>query len=335
MPRAIVIAEDGNGKSDRDEIIPPSRRYARNRSPFANVEVLGTSVTRRIVDGLRRGGVENVSFLSAGTNAHGDLTRVRQEDVPSKDIWSDAMDELAKCRDDGTDAVLIVGSGAYIEFNVAEAFQFHAENRRGVIQAFDDQGALDLWIANPERLPENDDLLTALYAANPSPFPVKGYVNRLENAHELRRLAVDGLSSRSNLQPQGFQVRPGVWMGEGVHLERGARIVAPAFIGSGATISEQCLITRCSNVERNSYIDYGTAIEDTSVLPSTYVGIGLDVSHSIVDGESLLNLDRGVALKIGDPSVIRQHKPVSGADRRLWTSLQSEAARSIGQDRAS
>ena len=124
-------------------------------------------------------------------------------------------------------------------------------------------------------------------------------------------------------------------MGEGVHVEKGARIVAPAFIGTGVTISEQCLVTRCSNVERNSYVDYGTAIEDTSVLPSTYVGIGLDVSHSIVDGGSLLNLDRGVALKIGDPSVIRQHKPLAGGDRRLWGSLQSRDARPSGQDRAS
>lgn len=333
MPRAIVIAEDGNG-DEQEEIIPPFPRYIRSQSPFGHVEVLGASVNRRIVDGLRRGGIENVSFLSTSASAHGDLTWVRQEYVPAKDLWSDAMDEFAKCRDEGEDSVLIMGTGAYIEFNVAEAFQFHAESRRGIVQAFDDQGALDLWIANPELLPESDDLFSALYAANPTPFPVKGYVNRLESPHELRRLVVDGLTSRSNFQPQGFQVRPGVWMGEGVHVERGARIVAPAFIGSGATISEQCLVTRCSNIERNSYIDYGTAIEDTSVLPSTYVGIGLDVSHSIVDGESLLNLDRGVALQIGDPSVIRQHKPVTG-DRRLWASLQSESARSIGRDRAS
>lgn len=334
MPRAIVIAEDGNGDQG-DEISPPSRRYVRSRSPFGEVEVLGASVIRRIVDGLRRGGIENPSLLSTSMNTHGDLTRVTQEDFALKDMWADAMGELAKCRDEGVDSVLIMGTGSYVEFNIAEAFQFHAENRRGVIQGFDDQGALDLWIVNPERLPESEDLYSALYEANPNPFPIKGYVNRLETPHDLRRLVVDALSSRSNLQPQGFQVRPGVWMGEGVHVEKGARIVAPAFIGSGATISEQCLVTRCSNIERNSYIDYGTAIEDTSVLPGTYVGIGLDVSHSIVDGESLLNLDRGVALRIGDPSVIRQHKPVAGGDRRLWTSLQSEAARSIGQDRAS
>jgi hypothetical protein len=333
VPRAIVIAEDGNG-DEREEIIPPSRRHIRN-SAFGNVEVLGASVAHRMVDGLRRGGIENVSLLSRSTNTHGDLTRMRQKDLPAKDMWSDAMDELAKCRNEGADSVLIMCAGAYIDLDVAEAFQFHAESPRGVIQAFDDQGALDLWIANPERLPDSEDLFAALSAASPSPFPVKGYVNRLETPHELRRLVVDALTSRCNLQPQAFQVRPGVWMGEGVHVEKEARIVAPAFIGSGVTISEQCLITRCSNVERNSYIDYGSAIEDTSVLPSTYVGIGLDVSHSIVDGESLLNLDRGVALKIGDPSVMRQHKPVAGGDRRLWTSWQSEVARSIGQGRAS
>ena len=335
MPRAIVIAEDGNQETEAEVMSPVARCYVRSHAPFANVEVLGASVARRIVDGLRRGGIENVSVLSSSTKTQSDLMRMRQGNSPSQDVWSDATDELAKCQDEGADSVLIVCVGAYIDFNLAEAFQFHAESRRGVIQAFDEQGALDLWITNPERLPERDDLLSALYAANPTPFPVRGYVNRLETPHEFRRLVVDALNSRSNIHPQGFQVRPGVWMGEGVHVEKGARIVAPAFIGSGATISEQCLVTRCSNVERNSYVDYGTAIEDTSVLASTYVGIGLDVSHSIVDGESLLNLDRGVVLKIGDPSVIRQHKPLAGGDRRLWGSLQSRAARPSGQDRAS
>lgn len=331
MPRAIVITEDWNGKLGEENDSPS--RYPARPSSFASVEVLGVSILRRIVDGLRRGGVEHVSVLAPSSDS--DWTRLRRQNLFPNDVWSDAMDELTKCRDEGEDALLIMRAGAYIDFEVAEVFQFHSESPRGIIRAFDDQGPLDFWIANPERLCEGDNLLSTLNAANPSPFPVKGYVNRLETPRDLRRLIVDGMNARSRLQPKGFQVRPGVWMGEGVHVEKGARIVAPAFLGAGVTISEQCLITRSSNVERHSYIDYGTAIEDTSVLPSTYVGIGLDVAHSIADGESLLNLDRGVSLRIGDPSVMRQHKPVAGSDHRLWTSLQSEDSRSTGQNRAS
>jgi NDP-sugar pyrophosphorylase family protein len=121
----------------------------------------------------------------------------------------------------------------------------------------------------------------------------------------MRQLICDALAGRCQFRPQGFEVKPGVWMGQGAQVERSARIVAPAFIGRNSKIAEQCLITRGTNVESNSHVDYGTVIEDSSILSNTYVGIGLDLSHSIVDGDNLLNLQHGVTLKIGDPVVLR------------------------------
>ena len=66
------------------------------------------------------------------------------------------------------------------------------------------------------------------------------------------------------------------------------------------------MITRCSNVEMNSYVDFGTAVEDSSILSDTYVGIGLDLSHSVVDGGDVLNLQHHVHLHITDPVVMRR-----------------------------
>ena len=97
-------------------------------------------------------------------------------------------------------------------------------------------------------------------------------------------------------------------MNEGAEVHRSARIVSPAFIGRGSRIEEQCLITRCSNVENNCQIDYGTVIEDSSILPNSYVGIGLDISRSIIQGNSLLNLERDVTLEIADPGVMRLNR---------------------------
>ena len=48
-------------------------------------------------------------------------------------------------------------------------------------------------------------------------------------------------------------------------------------------------------------------MEDSSVLSNTYVGIGLDLSHSIVDGRNLLNLQHNVSLEITDPVVMREN----------------------------
>ena len=61
-------------------------------------------------------------------------------------------------------------------------------------------------------------------------------------------------------------------------------------------------------MESDCQVDYGTVVEDSSILSNSYVGIGLDLSHSVVDGNNLLNLERNVTLEIADPCVIRQNR---------------------------
>jgi len=109
---------------------------------------------------------------------------------------------------------------------------------------------------------------------------------------------------------------------EGAQIERSARMVAPAFIGRDAHISAECLVTRGSNVESNSRVDFGTAVEDSSILSDSYVGIGLDLSHSIVDGHNLLNLRHNVTLEITDPVVMRQNN-VRGGNRQSLGSIET------------
>jgi NDP-sugar pyrophosphorylase family protein len=194
---------------------------------------------------------------------------------------------------------------------------FHRVQGQAVTRVFDEEeDPLDVWVVDPSEIQEGTDILTVLNAVSPARYVVRGYVNRLTGPADLRRLVVDGLTSHCRLRPQGTESRPGVWMDESAQVHRDARVVAPAFIGRGARVSEQCLITRCSSIESNCHIDYGTVVEDSSILPNSYVGIGLDLSHSIVDGNNLLNLERGVTLEIADPCVIRQNK-ISRQEKNL------------------
>ena len=77
------------------------------------------------------------------------------------------------------------------------------------------------------------------------------------------------------------------------------------------------MITRCSNIESLCYIDYGTVIEDSSVLTNSYVGIWLDVTHALVQGSNLWNLPRNVGVEIADPSVVRQNVPAKDVNREM------------------
>ena len=98
-------------------------------------------------------------------------------------------------------------------------------------------------------------------------------------------------------------------------------------------IGDECLITRGSNVESDSEVDYGTTIEDSSILSNTYVGIGLDLSHSVAQGGTLLNLQHDVLLQISDPAVMRQNKQLLVGDRHLALDLETvEAVATLGQD---
>lgn len=223
-----------------------------------------------------------------------------------------------------------------MEFDPADLVRFHRECANVITRACDERGFLDLWVVDPAIVQQNIDLQSSLQTAGEPYYQVSGYVNRMETLRDMRQLAADGLSSRCRFRPQGVEVRPGVWMAQGAEVERGARIVAPAFLGRDVKISEQCLITRCSNVESNSHVDYGTVVEDSSILSGTYVGIGLDLSHCIAAGTCLVNLNREVALEIKDPVVmrqVRQNKPRGEGNRQLPSNFRhGEAVLSVADE---
>src|SRR5581483_7951217 len=268
----------------------------------ACVEVLGRTVLGRTLEELLRGRVDSVSVVAGCLKKSAVMGEEKVRFCAAQDVWRTAADKIAGMN---ADAVLLIRLGAYVEFDPAEMLQFHRDQGEPVTRACNKDGALDLWVIDPASFSAGEDLACWLQNAPQASYFVSGYVNRLETPRDIRQLIADGLAARCRFRPQGIEVKPGIWMGQGAEVERGARVVAPAYIGSNSRIAAQCLITRGSNIESNSQVDYGTVIEDSTVLSNTYVGIGLDLAHSIVDGDSLLNLQHGVVLKIGDPVVLR------------------------------
>ena len=320
MPGAIVIAgaESQAEESEQRNLCGFSPRERRQRF-LAGVELLGQSVFGQLVQRLSRASFDTMSvFVDSSLSL--EIDDPSGMEVNAADVWRGAARSLIEAKEAGIDAVLLARAEAYVEFDPVDMVRFHRECGNIVTRACDDRGLLDLWVVDPAIVQENIDLKTSLQTAGEPYYQVSGYVNRMETLRDMRQLVADGLTSRCHLRPLGVEVRPGVWMAEGAEVERGARIVAPAFLGRDVKISEQCLITRCSSIERNCQIDYGTVVEDSSILTGTYVGIGLDVSHSIADGTCLVNLNREVALEIKDPVVMRQvaqNKPRTEGNRQL------------------
>jgi NDP-sugar pyrophosphorylase family protein len=283
--------------------------------PLACIDVMGRSMMERIVERFVRAGVDVVSVLVPSAMAHA----VQPCSVPFEnlkiqvvaDVNSAVTQKLRDFSREGIEHAFVVSANLYSEADLLDLFYFHREAKQIATPALDSEGALNLWVVDCDKA-HHTNLEELLEPAEPiaASYFIRDYVNRLEHPRDLRRLVSDALRGRCALRPAGVEQKPGIWVGEGAEIHRRARIVAPAYIGRASKIQEDTLITRCSSIERDCYVDYGTVIEDSSILANTHVGIWLDVCHSVVKGSRLLSLGRNVILEISDRSIMR---PVGSA----------------------
>jgi carbonic anhydrase/acetyltransferase-like protein (isoleucine patch superfamily) len=131
----------------------------------------------------------------------------------------------------------------------------------------------------------------------------------LANPRDFRKLAIDAFLGRSSLRPAGREVKPGVWLDNGARVHKGARLVAPCYVGRDTRVHAGAVITRCSNLERNCEVGQGSLVSDASLLPHTMCGKGLDISTAIVDRLDFIDLGRNVIVHIEDPNLISDVPP--------------------------
>jgi NDP-sugar pyrophosphorylase family protein len=277
-------------------------------APLACTEILGQSMLDRTVQRLRRANADPITVLVDDRIDQFQIAVDQSHLIQLswvRDAWVAAQEVIQVYHDLQVESTLFAASNVYAELDLAEAVHFHQERHEPVTRIRDDSGPLDSWIIASGEWSQSQDLRRALSGGHESWYVFGGYVNRLAHPRDLRRLVVDSFNSRCQVRPIAVERRPGVWIAEDAHVNPKARIVAPVFIGAGSKIEDQCLITRCSNVERNSEVDCGTVVEDSSVLSDSYVGIGLEITHSVVDGSTLYNLRHDVTVEIADHDLIR------------------------------
>jgi NDP-sugar pyrophosphorylase family protein len=282
-------------------------------TPLCCIDVLGRPVVERMLEQFLRAEVEQATILAPAAFARfippmrGKFSGVSVRCV--NDLSSAITQVLNEYSQKGTEYCFIISGSLYAETDLLDLFFFHREAISPVTRAVDQHGPLDLWVVECDRASRwnLENLLTGRKVAS---YVIGGYVRRLEHPRDLRLLISDALSGRCSMRPTGREVRPGIWIDEGAEVDRGARIVAPAYVGRKSRVKEDALITRCSSIEHDCCIDYGTVIEDSSVVANTSVGIWLDVRHAIASGEKLYSLSRAVTVEISDPSVMRSSIPV-------------------------
>ncbi|MCU1300805.1 MAG: putative mannose-phosphate guanyltransferase [Candidatus Sulfotelmatobacter sp.] len=278
--------------------------------PLTCIDVMGRSMMERTVERFARAGVEVISVLVSVEMAHAvQPCSVEHENLSIQVVADVSAGVTQKLRDfsrEGIEHAFVMSADLYTEADLLDLFYFHREAKQTATRTLDAEGSLSLWVIDCAKAQHADleDLLAQSEGAA-ALYIVRDYVNRLEHPRDLRRLVSDALRGRCVMRPSGVEIRPGIWVDEGAEIHRRARVVAPAYIGRNAKLLEDTLITRCSNIEKGCYVDYGTVIEDSSILANTHVGIWLDVCHAVVNGNKLLSLGRNVTLEISDRSIMR------------------------------
>jgi NDP-sugar pyrophosphorylase family protein len=280
--------------------------------PFSLLDALGRPALYYVIERLRHAGLESrdvsvLSNLPAAAAAYSQRVVERLglswTNFSGASLVRAAEGKFAEFAHAGAEVILVVQAGAYAEIDYEGLIQFHLESQNRVTCVSDDDGLVGTFAISASRRNDAAFLFRHnLQACRTTsvPYSTRGYVNRLQNAADFRQLIVDAFAHENGIRPLGRQTRPGIWAGVGASIERDARIVAPAYIGAGAKVCKSAVITRCSNVERNGFVDCGTVVENATVLPSSYVGAGLDVSHAVVGFRRIAHLNRKIEIEVHD-----------------------------------
>lgn len=291
--------------------------------PLAALDVLGRSPVQRAAERLVRYGTtavhmvgdtgpRTITSLCAGLPA-----TVNAVSATGAQIWRACESVFSEAAQSGAELILVQRLGPYLELDYDHLIQFHLDQRNRVTPVCGPDGsALHTFAISASR--RNDAAFLFRHQLAQSRTPCSSYVhcgyrNGLANAADLRRLTQDAFRGIAALEPAGEEIRPGVWVGREVRIAHGARILAPAYIGAYGKIRSAAVITRGSALEHHVEVDYGAVVEDCSVLPYTYVGAGLDMTHAVVGNRRVYHLPRKTEVEIADSKLLdaaSEHAPL-------------------------
>lgn len=282
--------------------------------PIGLLDVLGKPVLQRVLDRLEKFGISGAAIVTEVPPSKVPLASgsvwpgMHWAEGEGAQFWRAAESSFNDLAQAGAELVLVIRLGAYTEIDYEELVQFHLDAGCRVTRVSDGSGIpLDTFAISASR--RNDAAYLFRHELQEMRVPCDdyhfaGYVNRLEHARNLRTLALDGFAGIATISPCGTQIKPGIWVGEHARVHKRARLLAPCFVGTNSKIRASAVLTRGSVIEHHTVIDCGTVVENSSILPMTVVGAGLDVAHSVVGFRHIWHLRRDAEVEISDDQLI-------------------------------
>ena len=255
--------------------------------------ILGNDVLKSWADRVRGLGVRSLWLASGGRDG--------KVDGPT----------LAKFMRQGVERLLLIKLKSYAEMDLADLLRFHSDRGNPITQAEDAQGELGVCLLDRIALHSAADENAGLQAGDcgQTPYQFNGYAKRILSATERQELVGDGLTGACAMKPMGTQIRDKVWVGEGVKIAPTARVIGPVYIGARTTIGAGATVGPFSSVEHDCVVDCGTTVEQSTVLPHSYLAPGLLIRNSQVDGRHLEHLRWGAVADLQPAQMARRIQP--------------------------
>jgi hypothetical protein len=315
--RALILVNSANSARAAQASFPAA--------PLALLDVAGRSALDRLAERVQRQGVSRVTAIIEGDSqllgpSVALSPGIERQTAPAERFWRASENAFNDLGQGSTDVVLIIRLGAYLELDVEKLVQCHLEGQCRVTRAVQGRSPLDAFCVYGSRRNDAASIFRSRFGGcrgDWTPFPHEGYVNALADPRDLRQFAIDMLTLKTETRPSGKEIRPGIWIAPQAAIEKGARLVAPAFVGSSARIRSGAVVTRCTTIEHHAEVDCGTVVENSTLLPYSSVGAGLDLAHSLAGMGQIANLRRGATVEVSDASLVGLVSAAGG--RKLWS----------------
>ncbi len=299
MELGIVIIAGASHLNTPEQFLPGSA--ARSHSSDSKTDaaafwdLLGKNILDRTVERLHNAGAQLISVVPEEPKTSSEM---------GEDAWERALRDHAR---GGVERVLLVSLGAYSEFDLEDLLRFHLGSRSLVSNISDEQGPLGISVIEAKCARDGVASLRnrlSAFSSCSATYDFTGYSNRLAGWEDYRRLVQGALGGRCEIRPAGQEIKPGIWCGDGARISSSAQILAPVYIGPRARIRAGALLAAGTSIEHHSEVDCGTVVQDSSVLPRTYLGPGLHISQSVVSGSRLVHLGRNLDVELADTGLL-------------------------------
>jgi carbonic anhydrase/acetyltransferase-like protein (isoleucine patch superfamily) len=214
---------------------------------------------------------------------------------------SEAYKALGGLAKQGVERLLMIKLKSYAEMDLADLLRFHCQRQNSVTEVHDSRGQLGVCVLDHLALPATLEKFKPPYRPTGHeciPYPFRGYVKRILSATERQELVGDSLTGACAMRPFGTEIREQVWVGKDVSLASSAKIIGPTYIGDRTIVRAGAIIGPFTSVESDCVVDCGTTVEQSTVLPHTYLAPGLLIRNALVDGGYLEDLGCGAVVDL-------------------------------------